>query len=177
MISMPRWYFDIAVDNYCRPVYEIFILFWNKKSLCSNNPYSCNLYLQDLAMLFKVFKLEELYPDLQKYDLRANLRQFGIQGTSVLFDDFMRALLYHGYIYDAEVYYLNPAPRSKPPAGLVKIVGQDDFNQMVRAHAEEGTKICLLYLVSKHDDQSPDVSTGSSRQIYTKIDTALVLML
>ena len=58
--------------------------------------------------------------------------------------------------------YLNPAPWSKPSTDLVKIVGEDDVNQMVRAHAEQGTKICLLYLVSRYEDQDPDVSIGSS---------------
>jgi len=30
--------------------------------------------MQYLAMRFKVFKLEELYSDLEKYDIRADLR-------------------------------------------------------------------------------------------------------
>jgi len=77
----------------------------------------------------------------------------------------MRALTYNGHIFDSEVYYLNPAPWSKPSTDLVKIVGEDDVNQMVRAHAEQGTKICLLYLVSRYEDQDTDVSIGSSWQI------------
>ena len=121
--------------------------------------------MQYLAMRFKVFKLEELYSDLEKYDIRADLRGFAIKGRSVKFHKFMRALTYIGHIFDSEVYYLNPAPWSKPSIDLVKIVGEDDVNQMVRAHAEQGTKICLLYLVSRYEDQDPDVSIGSSWEI------------
>lgn len=110
-------------------------------------------------MKFKVFKLDELYPDLQTYDLRAHLRIFSIVDTSVKFDVFMRALASHGYIRDAEVYYLNPG--SEPLTGLVKITGQEEVNQMVIAHSLVGTKICHLYLVSRYADLFDDVRIGS----------------
>jgi len=118
--------------------------------------------MQYLAMRFKVFKLEELYSDLEKYDIRADLRGFAIKGRSVKFHKFMRALTYIGHIFDSEVYYLNPAPWSEPSTGLVKIVGPEEVNQMVHAHAQEGTKICHLYLVSRYEDGDPDVSICSS---------------
>jgi hypothetical protein len=68
--------------------------------------------MQDMVMKFFVHKVPELYSDLQKYDLRAHLRQFRIASpaTSVEYADFMKGLFYHGYIGDAEVYYLDPTP-------------------------------------------------------------------
>ena len=122
---MPWTYFTIAVDNYNRPIYEVFVYFLCKNSLCSNDPYSCNPYMQDVVMKFKVHKVKELYFDLQKYDLRGELREFSIvrPAITVKFATFTEALRWHGYIRDVEVYYLNPAPWSEPSTGLVKIVG------------------------------------------------------
>lgn len=94
------------------------------------------------------------------------MREFAISSpsTTVEFATFMNALRMHGYILDADVYYLNPAPFSQPSTGLVKIVGAEEINQMVHAHAQVGTKICHLYLVSKYEDQVADVSIGFSNE-------------
>lgn len=126
--------------------------------------------MQNVLMKFKVHKLDKLYSDLQKYDLRAHLREFAItkQESTIHYAILTEALTYHGYIRDAEVYYLNPAPGSVPPTGLVKIVGPEEVKEMVRAHAEEGTKICHLYLVSKYEDQHLDVSIGYSWHLSCK---------
>jgi hypothetical protein len=40
---------------------------------------------------------------------------------------------------------------------VVKIVGPEEVNKMVHAHAQEGTKICHMYLVSRYEDGDPDV--------------------
>lgn len=115
-------------------------------------------------MRFKVHKMDKLYPDLKKYDQRAHLREFAITTpATVEYAIFVEALTYHGYIYDAKVYYLNPVYGSEPPTGLVLIDGPEDVKEMVRAHGQEGTKLCHLYLVSKYEDRYPDVSIGSSK--------------
>jgi len=111
-------------------------------------------------MKFKVHKVEELYPDLEKYDLRAQLGDFTFvkEAKTVEYYMFVKQLKLQGYIEDAEVYYLNPSRFSRPPADLIKIDGAEDVKQMMNAHAEEETKICHLYLVSTYPYQDPDVS-------------------
>ena len=121
-------------------------------------------------MKFFVHKVPKLYSDLLKYDLRARLGQFTIASptTSIEYADVIDGLYCHGYIRDAEVYYLDPTPGSMPCTGLVKIIEAEDVKLMVSAHAQMGTKIAHLYLVSTYEDQSPHVSICSSCQISIK---------
>jgi hypothetical protein len=77
---------------------------------CVVMPYSCNAYLQGIAMQFKLFKLKQLYPDLQKYDHRALWGEFGIKGTSVKFSKFMNVYLDSVAVAAAWVAWKTKAP-------------------------------------------------------------------
>jgi len=110
--------------------------------------------MQDVVMRFKVHRVKELYPDLQKYsDSRDELDQFTIlaPAISIEYALFVESLVPFGYIKGALLYYLSPVPGSEPQTGLLSIDGPDEVRQMVSAHVEQGTKICHLYLVSDSD--------------------------
>lgn len=112
---------------------------------CSNDPYSSSLYVQCVVMCFKVHSVEKIYLDLQLYyDSREELGEFVIVklATTVAYFLMVEQLSnYFGYIGNAWLYYLNPAPRSELPTALVKTDGQEDVNQLVHVHAYERTRI------------------------------------
>ena len=71
---------------------------------CSNDPYLSNgYYMQDVVMRFKVHRVKELYPNLQKYsDSRDELGQFSIRAPaiSIEYAELLGALNHHGYTQD-----------------------------------------------------------------------------
>lgn len=115
---------------------------------------------------FKVHLVEKLYLHPIEYlDAPIGMKTF-LQPLQIEWYRLVEEMTSLGYKGDAELYYLKPG--CEPPAGLVKILGPQEVDEMMVAHA--GTKICHLYIVngsmdSDNDDGGcPNVSNDLHKQ-------------